>query len=1344
MSEDGPLKDRPIETGGTNSHENGTTPEAGSASAFEALIEAANHRAEAAMNQQRAMSESLSWRVTAPLRKVSELAPAPSRAHLRRIAKTAWWALTPWRLPERLRALRASRARAPLEESLRGADASDVYGAWIAHVEQRSAVLDEPAGPTRVSFVLAAGADPEALLRTLASLRSQASRRWEALVAVEMQADGDAVGAIRAALDTLATEARIVRVAVAPGGSRAQSLAACAPLAVGEFIAVLDAGDVVAAGALGELAHAVVRAPNSDILYGDEDELSLEGLRRQPYFKPSWSPELLGAFNYFGRLAFLRRELVFRVGGIDATTGAGVEWDLNLRVSESAGVITRIPKVLCHRAEDGSRDRVPADSLAAADHRAALRKHWARAGIEATIHTQPDGTQRATWALAAPPIVSVIIPTKDKIELLRVCIDGLLGGTDYTRKEIVLVDTGSVEPQTWAYYEALRGVADLKIVHFDKTFNYSAACNHGATFARGELLLFLNNDIEIVSRDWLDELVRFATRPGVGVVGTKLVYPDGQLQHAGVGVGINLCGLMYKSAESGEWGVFGAADHARNWLAIMGACQLVRRDVFDRVGGFDESYLVAVSDVALCLNAWRAGFRTVYAPHACLVHHEGATRGTVNPTPDLRRFADDVRLLGIDEDPYLHPELDGRSVIPTLRPEGIPSARDCLTGDTRAVGSLMLPSTALNLAIDRTALDATGLAREEILWLPQAANAVASRESAARWCLDLLRTRPDIARRFPTALSGGEDGDFSHWIAGAGGDAFGLPQLGRAFVRECLASDFGARARQAFLFHDDIKNALPHGLLPTGQFELLRWFMRQGRREAGLYLEEVWWLLREASEQPALELTRAYAFTPAWQALYPDGLTVFGRRRFAQWFAGTYRVTEAWIDPDTWPQELDPAQQIRLAWQVRQDWRLRHPSALDSAADARVLIEWLCSPDAAQPLDVRAWCKALDIPRVADDLVVPGVNVIGHFSYPSGLRVSVEALVEGLHRAGVRTSLRDLKTDRRDDPTHARFRGFEEFETTLIHAQPEPFFHEAFSRSDIHQRVPGTYRIGYWYWEFDSIPDFWLAHAEQVDEVWAATEFVARGLRARLKVPVRTLFPGVQLGRYEKRARSYFGLREGPYTFLFTFHMMSVMERKNPIGLIRAFDQAFGGEDAVQLVLKTSFGERHPAQFEELRAAAAAVPNVKVIDEVYSPEDVLSLMDACDAYVSLHRSEGLGLTMAEAMLMGKPVIATNFSGNVDFMDESNSLPVNYRLVKLGKPIPPYDGNLEWADASTEHAAQLMRQVYENPEWARELGARAKDSAQTKLSLEAAGQRAAARLAEIRVALREKRAAGPDV
>ncbi|WP_239142740.1 glycosyltransferase [Variovorax sp. WS11] len=1299
-------------------------------SALRSALKAATLAAENAQHEWQTVVNSYSWRITAPVRKAGASLPAAWRFQLRRAAKAAWWVVTPWRMPARLRFLKERAAQAM--HVVREAE-TDAYGEWILqHESWTSTQAGEEGGPL-VSFLLSASSDRTAALKTLESIRMQTCGRWEAIVAIR---DGG-----RDLAEELAgpsgPDPRVIQVQAA-GTTVLDELAACAARASGQFFAIVDAGDILVRPALNEIACALDCAPDIDVLYSDEDRLSRAGARGEPYFKPRWSPELLYSFNYFGRLTLVRRQLFGAVGGLDVQMGAGAEWDLHLRSSQLARKISRLPKVLCHRSHASLKDRPAPDSAASAEHREALRKFWVSLGVAAPlVEAQPDGTFRATWAIDEPPQVSIVIPTKDKVELLRMCIEGLLNRTDYSNKQIVIVDTGSIEEQTQSYYEELRRHPEIRIVHFNRKFNYSAACNYGASFAHGELLLFLNNDIEVIARDWLQEMVRFAMRPGVGVVGTKLTYPSRELQHGGVGIGIHLCGLMYRSAENQGWGLFGSADHPRNWLAIMGACQLVRRDVFRLVGGFDEAYKVAMSDVALCLRAWRAGYRIAYAPHACLVHHEGATRGNTNPSLDVQRIADDIRALGIDEDPYLHPELDGMLAIPTLRIGSAPTVRESLLADIRSFGSPLPFSPPLDLSNDGVCLDAAKQPREDVLWVPQPAHAISDIWSAARWCLDLLRARPDLRGKFPMALSDGADGAFFRWLSSEGVKQLELSPSNLSWLRQLLSADISARARQFFLFNEDIRDVLPHGLLPCGQRHLLRWFTQHGRREGGLRLEEIWWLLWLSAEQPALEVVRAYSFTPAWQEMYPDGLTIFGRGEFAAWLKSTYRVADAWTDPEQWPVDHSPARQLRAAYHAREQWRLEHPRALEDVDRAVALIEWLQSAEAT-PGEVRDWLSALEKPEVAADLVAVGVNVVGHFAYPSGLRVSVEAMVEGLHRVGVRTSLRDVRTDPKDDPKHALYTDFEDFDTTIIHVQPEPFFDVAHHRSDVNERKPRTYRIAYWYWEFDTIPDAWVAHAQGVDEVWTATEFVAKGLREKLSVPVRTMFPGVKLAPYERRSKAYFGLSEEPFTFLFTFHMMSVMERKNPLGLIRAFKEAFREEEAVRLVLKTSFGDRHPAQMQELRDAAAGA-NVTIIDQVYNPDEVLSLMDACDAYVSLHRSEGLGLTMAEAMLMGKPVIATNFSGNVDFMDDSNSLLVPYKLVKLGKPIPPYDADLEWAEPSEQHAAELMRRVYDNQAWAKEVGARGKASAEANLSLEAAGRRIAARLEEIKTV---RRAAKP--
>lgn len=636
----------------------------------------------------------------------------------------------------------------------------------------------------------------------------------------------------------------------------------------------------------------------------------------------------------------------------------------------------------------------------------------------------------------------------------------------------------------------------------------------------------------------------------------------------------------------------------------------------------------------------------------------------------------------------------------------------------------------LDLFDDAAVRQAAELPPDSIFWPPVAPGDVTDRWSAARFLIDLWRKRADVRARFPQALETGRAGPFGQWLQQEGAAQLRLGDAPLQWVLDALNAGLADAARQTFLANPLLGPVLPHGLTPAGMPHLFRWLMHHGSGEAGLRQEELWWLFLQAAQDPVRELMLAYAFTPAWQELHPDGLTAFGREAFCAWFAAEYGASGPWVDVSTWPDWEKPSIQIRNAYAARSGWRKAHPDALADEVHARALLDWLSSPAADVSDAARAWCRRLDVSSVARELVQPGVNMLGHFCYASGLRVSAESMVEAMRRVGVSASLRDVWTDAKDDPHHVDFHGMETYDVTVIHTQPEPFFDEAYRRAHLFERNPRTYRVGYWYWEFDSIPDSWIGHAEKVDEVWAATEFVARGFRDRLSIPVRTLFPGVKLAPYTARTKSYFGLEESPFTFLFTYHMMSVMERKNPKGLIRAFKQAFRPDEPVRLVLKSSFGDRHPAQMQDLRDAAAGA-NITIIDKILNPDEVLSLMDACDAYVSLHRSEGLGLTMAEAMLMGKPVIATNFSGNVDFMDDSNSLLVPYKLVKLGKPIPPYDADLEWAEPSEQHAAELMRRVYDNQAWAKEVGARGKASAEANLSLEAAGRRIAARLEEIK-------------
>lgn len=1227
------------------------------------------------------------------------------------------------RVAERLLYSRPNDASAPLVPPVEHLTDAQRYDRWIAKNENRTPTAPPVAGPSDTVgvLILAGGRGAGAVSLTLDSLKAQTAAGWRAVIAL---AEDDPAGEGMRAL--IGQDGRFC----------------CAPLstawdqlvggddAVG-YVTVIDAGDRLARHALAECLRTFHDWPSVDIVYSDEDVMDERGRRSQPFFKPEWSPELLAAFNYFGRLTLLRRRLAVDVGGLAAELGPAAAWDLNLRASEKAAGIRRITQVLGHRSADSLLDRPAPTEPAASLYRDAIARHWSRQGIAARIETQADGTQRSTWDIVDPPLVSIIIPNKNKPDLLKVCIHGILRDTDYPKIEIIIVDNLSTDPVLEAFYSELESQGLATIVRYNQRFNYSAACNAGAQVAKGDLLLFLNNDIEMANPDWLAELVRFAKRPGVGVVGTMLVYPNGVLQHAGVVAGLHICGLIFRETPLDHWGVFASPSIPRNYLAIMGACQMIRREVFERIGGFDETYRISNGDVALCVRAWRAGYRTAYTPFARLIHHEGATRGHSNPHEDLQRTVQDLSACGIVEDPFIHPGLSLASGPPSVRVGRELSGRDLLREYTARFLSGFPQPSKLDLFNDADVAEACGLERDQFLWSPEPAEAVNDLWSAARYVIDLLRMRPDFRRRFPKALSEGKDGAFAEWLASEEAKSFGLSPEACGFIGQALGCGLSDRARQVYLLSDELRGAFPLALTPVGRRGLFRWLMNDGRKLPVLRLETVWWFFLECAENPAAELVRTYQFTPEWQRIFADGLTIFGRERLADWLSRFYGIDETWVDPQAWPETGSPAQHLRLAYALREHWQRRHPGAFEDVERTRRFLDWLATADAGLTEKERAWCASVDRGAFTSELVAGGVNVLGHFCYPSGLRTSVESLTEGLVRNGLSVTLRDIWADNvGDDPHHGDFHGSEVFETTIIHTQPEPFFEVSYPRSGLYPRDPRTYRIGYWYWELDSIPESWLQQAAQVDELWAATRFVADAMKARFDLPVQHMMPGVELPAFNPHPRAYFGLPEGKFTFLFVFHMMSIMERKNPLGLIKAYRKAFGDDPQVSLVLKTSFGEKHPKLMAEMRDAAAG-EGITIIDAIYTQEETLSLMQAADCYVSLHRSEGYGLTMAEAMLLGKPVIATGYSGNVDFMDADNSLLVDYDLATLERDYPPYAAGSRWAEPSVDHAARLMRQVFENQAWAAELGQKARLDLGERMSIEASGRRMAARLAEIR-------------
>lgn len=451
-------------------------------------------------------------------------------------------------------------------------------------------------------------------------------------------------------------------------------------LAKGEFVALLDHDDTLAPTMLFEVASLLNRYPETDIVYFDEDKLTAGGsVREQPWFKPDYSPDLMLSTNLLMHAVY-RRSLLLEAGAFDPATDGAQDWDLALRCTRRTGAIRHIPSVLYHwRQVPGSASvDAAAKPWAFAAQVAALERHLEQTdGRRPVVEFPSLGRTRIVWP-ETKISVSIIIPTKDKLSLLRACLDSIFTRTDYADYEVVLVDTGSVEQGTRSYYdELLAQRPNVKLVELPGPFNYSRANNAGAVAASGHLLLFLNNDTEVLDEDWLRELAGWASRPGVGIVGAKLLRPNGLIQHAGIVIGLAGHGShVFEDTPEDTYGVFGSTEWYRNYHAVTGACMMVPAKLFRQLGGFDEVYQVGYSDVEFCLRAGESGYRTVYTPFARLLHKEGSSRGFYVPPSDVLRASCQMLPLIRQGDRHFNPNLSLHYRKPTLdRPGDLPSTQ---------------------------------------------------------------------------------------------------------------------------------------------------------------------------------------------------------------------------------------------------------------------------------------------------------------------------------------------------------------------------------------------------------------------------------------------------------------------------------------------------------------------------------------------------------------------------------------------------------------------------------------------------------------------------------------------
>jgi O-antigen biosynthesis protein len=515
------------------------------------------------------------------------------------------------RFPRVRAVLTAARAEA-------GGDMQDaMYARWVdVHTPTADALGAMKVEARRAdrpvfSIVLRSPTTDRALLsRSLRGIASQVWDRWELVLP-----PSDPAAGIHELVAAAIRDERRVRVAPALTDADAA--------ATGDYVVFLSPGDELAPEALYRIASAIGSAPEADVIYSDEDESDAAGRRTAPVFKPDWSPHLLMSSNYLGQLVAYRRRLLRDVG----VAGAGFAadpYDVALRATERATLILHVPEVLCHRCRgrrlDDEHDR----------GQGALESALSRRGLPGCVERAPGpAAYRVRYAIRGTPLVSIIIPSKNHASLLRACVTSIEARSTWANRALIIVDNGSTRRSAVRLAEAL--ARRHEVMRDGRPFNWAALNNAAAARAKGEYLLFMNDDTEVLSQGWIEALLEQAQLDDVGAVGGKLLYPNGTVQHAGIVLGIGVAGHVFRGLPGDAPGYQGLATSVRDVSAVTGACLMVRRSVFEALGGFDERLPVAYNDVDFCLRLRAKGLAVVWTPHAKLLHRESATRGTLDP-----------------------------------------------------------------------------------------------------------------------------------------------------------------------------------------------------------------------------------------------------------------------------------------------------------------------------------------------------------------------------------------------------------------------------------------------------------------------------------------------------------------------------------------------------------------------------------------------------------------------------------------------------------------------------------------------------------------------------------------
>lgn len=544
-----------------------------------------------------------------------------------------------------------------------------------------------------ISLVVPCYQTPEKyLLEMLDSVRSQSYGNWQLCLADATPSE--AVGlAVRRYCESH-QEARILYRRLEGNLGIAENTNQGLKLAQGEWIGFMDHDDLLAPEALYEVAALINQDPEVEAIYSDEDQVEGAGQalkHKKPHFKPDFSPDLLCSNNYITHFFCVKRGVLGQVGGFRKEFDGAQDYDFILRCTEAAKKTGHVPKVLYHwRVHSNSTADNPLSKTYAYEAgRRAVQEHLSRTGKQGEVSQLAHfGFYRVRYAVEGEPLVSILIPNKDQAAVLRRCITSVQKST-YRNYEIIVIENNSVEQETFAYYQellgsreghcgtgALPGGQKVQVVVWEGGFNYSAINNFGASYASGSYFILLNNDIEIITEGWMEEMLGNCQREEVGIVGARLYYPDNTVQHAGIVIGIDgIAANMFPGLRRGQEGYYHKAAIQLNYSAVTAACMMVERELFERLGGLEEQLAVAFNDVDFCLRAVESGSLVVYDPFVEAYHYESRTRGKEDTEEKVRRFGEEIEFIRTrwiallkKGDPYYNPNFSLKKCNYALKP----------------------------------------------------------------------------------------------------------------------------------------------------------------------------------------------------------------------------------------------------------------------------------------------------------------------------------------------------------------------------------------------------------------------------------------------------------------------------------------------------------------------------------------------------------------------------------------------------------------------------------------------------------------------------------------------------